>query len=117
VSDHVFGTRGVAHIQTHTIDFHDGTKWAHEMDGPDDMYQNEHNALFASIRMGTPINDGVYMTHSTLMAIMGRLSAYTGKTVTWDELIASELDLMPETLEWGPAPQRPVAVPGETPWV
>lgn len=117
VSDHVFGTKGVAHIQTHAIDFHDGSTWAHEMDGPDDMYQNEHNALFASIRMGKPINDGVYMTSSTLMAIMGRLSAYTGKTVTWDEVMNSNLDLMPEKLEWGPAPQRPVAVPGETPWV
>lgn len=48
------------------------------------MYQNEHNELFASIRSGKPINDGEWMTHSTLMGIMGRMAAYTGQEITWE---------------------------------
>jgi myo-inositol 2-dehydrogenase/D-chiro-inositol 1-dehydrogenase len=46
-----------------------------------DIYQVEHDELFASIRKGEPINDGTWMAHSTLMAIMGRMAAYTGKNV------------------------------------
>ena len=50
----------------------------------DDMYQNEHNELFASIRAGKPINNGDYMCKSTLMAIMGRMATYTGQDITWE---------------------------------
>jgi hypothetical protein len=67
------------------------------------MYQNEHDALFASIRAGEPIHDGDVMCKSTLMAIMGRLSAYTGQTVTWEQALASELDLSPPEYAWGRA--------------
>ena len=81
------------------------------------MYQNEHNALFASIRKGEPINNGQYMCDSTMMAIMGRLSAYTGKTLTWDQVLNSKLDLSPAKLEWGDIAVRPIARPGETPFV
>jgi predicted dehydrogenase len=114
VSDHIFGTKGTAHIQEHRIDLRDGERWRHKAEGPDDMYQNEHNALFAAIRKGEPINNGDYMCKSTLMAIMGRISAYTGKTVTWDEVLNMDLDLQPATLEWGPMPMDPVPVPGQT---
>jgi predicted dehydrogenase len=113
VSDHVFGTRGVAHIQTHNLETRDGKLWQHEKDPADDMYQNEHDELFASIRSGQPINDGEIMCNSTLLAIMARLSAYTGRSVTWDEMLKSDLDLSPAKYEWGAAPQRPVPVPGQ----
>ena len=46
------------------------------------MYQTEHDEMFAAIRKGDPINNGERMTKSTLMAIMGRMSAYTGKSIT-----------------------------------
>ena len=49
------------------------------------MYQAEHDALFAPIRKGQPINDGERMATSTLLGIMGRMAAYTGQTVTWDQ--------------------------------
>jgi predicted dehydrogenase len=113
VSDHVFGTKGVAHIQTHQIEKRDGTAWEHQKDPSDDMYQNEHDELFASIRSGKPINDGEIMCNSTLMAIMGRLSAYTGRTVTWDEMLKSDVDLSPKEYAWGEAPKCAVSVPGE----
>ncbi len=115
VSDHVYGTKGTAHIQTHEIADRAGTVlWKQEKDPADDMYQNEHNAFFAAIRKGEPINDGEIMCNSTLMAIMARLSAYTGKTVTWDEMLTSTLDLSPAAYTWGDAPQRPVQHPGMT---
>lgn len=67
-----------------------------------DMYQVEHDELFAAIRKGEPLNDGDWMLHSTMVGIMGRMAAYTGKKITWDEAIKSEEDLAPEeTLKWG----------------
>jgi predicted dehydrogenase len=113
VSDYVVGTQGIANIQRHRIDA-GAWKWRHRGEGPDDMYQNEHDALFRAIRAGEPINNGEYMCDSTLMAMMGRLSAYTGKTVTRDEIMNLDLDLSPAAYVWGAAPDCPIAVPGVT---
>ena len=65
-----------------------------------DMYQQEHNELFASIRRGKPINDGDWMAKSTLMAIMGRMACYTGQVVTWDQALNSREDLTPPSYRW-----------------
>ena len=114
VSDHIYGTNGTAHLQQHRIDYRNGQTWNHTSTQPDNMYQNEHNALFAAIRSGETINNGEYMCNSTLMAIMGRMSAYTGKTVTREQALNSKLDLVPATLEWGDLAMNPVATPGVT---
>jgi len=111
VSDHVFGTKGVAHLQTHAIEGQGGA-WRHRAEGEDDMYQNEHDALFRSIRAGEPIHDGDVMCSSTLMALMGRLAAYTGQEVTREQALQSQEDLAPAALAFGPAPAPVVAVPG-----
>lgn len=111
VSDHVYGTQGVAHIQTHEIQPRKGSAWKHQPEGPDDMYQNEHDALFRAIRNGDTIVDE-YMCDSTLMALMGRESAYTGRTVTRDEILHSDVRLGPENPAWGPSPVPPVPSPG-----
>ena len=63
------------------------------------MYQNEHNELFASIRSGKPINDGEWMAHSTLMALMGRMAAYTGQEVTWEQALNSQDKIVPDQLD------------------
>jgi myo-inositol 2-dehydrogenase / D-chiro-inositol 1-dehydrogenase len=65
-----------------------------------DMYQNEHNELFAGIRCGKPINDGDWMAHSTMMGIMGRMAAYTGQEITWEQAMNSEEKLVPDQLDW-----------------
>jgi hypothetical protein len=79
------------------------------------MYQIEHNELFTSIRNDLPINDGIWMAHSTLMAIMGRMAAYTGKEITWDEALNSQEKLVPDNLTWDmDLPIRPMAMPGKT---
>ena len=64
------------------------------------MYQQEHNELFASIRAEKAHNDGEWMTHSCLLGIMGRRAAYTGQKVTWDQVMSDETSLYPEGLEW-----------------
>jgi predicted dehydrogenase len=80
-----------------------------------DMYQDEHNELFASIRSGKPINDGVRMAQSTLMGIMGRMAAYTGQEITWEQALHSEEKLVPEHLDWSVKLDiPPMAVPGIT---
>lgn len=78
------------------------------------MYQTEHDDLFASIRAGTPINDCERGANSTLMAIMARMAAYTGQTVTWDQALNSKEDLSPPKFEFGPLPMPEVAVPGKS---
>lgn len=76
----------------------------------------EHADLIASIREGKVINEGRQVAESSLTAIMGRMSAYTGQEVTWDwAMNSSRLDLRPERYDFdAPAPMRPVAIPGKT---
>jgi myo-inositol 2-dehydrogenase/D-chiro-inositol 1-dehydrogenase len=114
VSDWIFGTRGRCNIQAAEIDGGPGWswRWRGRDDEPDDMYQNEHNELFAAIRKGEPINNGEYMCNSTLMALMGRMSAYTGQALTWEQAWNSQEDLSPKAYEWGPIETPPVAKPG-----
>ena len=79
------------------------------------MYQQEHNELFASIRTGKPINDGEWMAHSTLMGIMGRMAAYTGQEVTWEQAMNSQEKLVPDQLDWNMKLDiAPMAMPGVT---
>jgi myo-inositol 2-dehydrogenase/D-chiro-inositol 1-dehydrogenase len=82
-----------------------------------DMYQQEHDELFAAIRSGEPVNDGVSMANSTLLAIMARQAAYTGAAVTWEKMMTSEEDLNPEPWAWGDRARPAIAVPGETRFV
>jgi predicted dehydrogenase len=79
-----------------------------------DMYQTEHDELFASIRSANPINNGQYAATSTLLALMGRMAAYTGKVITWKDAMDSDEDLSPPAYTWGDAPMRPVPRPGST---
>ena len=79
-------------------------------------YEQEHTDLIASIRAGEPLNEAQQVAHSTLCAIMGRMSTYTGKTVTWEQAINSQLDLTPSAFAfaYGDLGVRDVAVPGKT---
>lgn len=83
-----------------------------------DMYQQEHDELFASIRSGKPVNDGPWEAQSTLVGIMGRMAAYTGQEVTWEMMQQSQERLVPEKLEWDmKLPIAPLAVPGRTKFI
>jgi hypothetical protein len=78
------------------------------------MYQTEHDVLFSSIRSANPINNGQYAAYSTLLAIMGRMAAYTGEVITWEMAMDSKENLSPAAYTWGDAPVRPVPRPGFT---
>jgi predicted dehydrogenase len=116
VSDYVLGTTGTCAVMKHAIM---GKKpWRLRMKPggkPDDMYQNEHDDLFASIRAGTPINDGEWMARSTLMAIMGRMVTYTGQVIGWEAALNSKEDLTPPRYDLkANLKVAPVAMPGQT---
>ena len=69
VEDYVLGSKGKALVLAHTIQPESGELWKY--DGPKpSMYEQEHRELFAGIRSGNHINDGVYMSYSTLLAPM-----------------------------------------------
>ncbi len=76
-----------------------------------DPFVQEHINLVTGIRTGNIVNDAEAQVMSTLVTIMGRESAYTGKDVTWEELINSDLRLGPTTYEFGPVPGIPETVP------
>jgi len=84
--------------------------------GPkNDMYQTEQDERCAAIRKGEPINDGTWMAHSTLMAIMGRNAAYTGQEITWEQAMNSQEKLVPDSLTWDmKLPIAPLPMPGRT---
>jgi myo-inositol 2-dehydrogenase / D-chiro-inositol 1-dehydrogenase len=94
---------------THAID--GSTPWTGTAKS-NDMYQREHDLLFQSIRTATPVNDGSFMSHSSLLAIMGRMAAYTGRVVTWEQAMNSQVDMNAEPWKMGPRPSPPLAVPG-----
>jgi hypothetical protein len=122
ISNWVFGSRGTANLMRRTITGE--TNWKYQ--GPPGRTQHpdiwgghkeEQDALFASIREGKPINNGDYMTKSTLMAILGRMTTYTGQALTWEQAYNSTEDLTPKDFRSGNLPTPPVAIPGVTKFV
>ncbi len=120
VEDTIVGTQGVAKVFKKTI-FTDPTEsntaWKFEGKARN-MYQAEHDEMFAAIRAGQPLHNGDYMCKSTLMAIMARMAAYTGEEITFEQALNSTEDLSPTayTMDTEP-PTRPVAMPGKTKFV
>lgn len=115
VFDSIIGTAGTAKITGAagpTIRSKENWRYT----GPkSDMFQLEHNELFASIRKGAPLNDGARMANSTMMAILGRMAAYTGQEITWEEALNSKEQLVPGKLDWKMKLDiPPLAVPGFT---
>lgn len=108
MSARVLGTRGNALLSERTNGLtikSDKEDWVYE--GPfNQMYQQEHDELFASIRAKKPINNGAYMSYSTLLAIMGRMAAYTGQEITWKMALDSKEDLFKGVL--GTKPEDPL---------
>ncbi len=85
-----------------------------------DPYIQEHTDLIESVRSGKPLNELKRVAESTLTAILGRMTTYTGKALTWEQALHSKLQLMPEpaNLTWNTElPKWTVAVPGKTPFV
>jgi predicted dehydrogenase len=112
VSDHVIGSNGSCQLMAHKIEGPHAWQYSGQSS---DMYQQEHDELFAGIRSGAALNDGGFMAYSTLMGIMGRMATYTGQKVMWQQALNSKENLMPSRLDMSASlPTPPVAKPGLT---
>jgi len=124
--DEVFqGTQGSVEIGKGLITDLEGNsqyKYPRKWGEDSNPYQVEHDRLFASIRNGGVIADAENGAMSTLTAILGRMATYTGKKITLEEALNSELHLMPETVTWDSTPPSvpdsegnyPIPTPGKT---
>ena len=112
VGERFVGTKGVAHGRG-VIEGQNAYQYPGESPDP---YVQEQADLIAGIRHGTVINEGRNVAESTMSAIMGRMSAYTGRALKWDwAMNASKLDYTPPSYDFDTEyPPRPAAVPGET---
>lgn len=116
-SDYIMGTQGNAYIargQVYTTDLKGAVTWRYKGPTPN-MYQVEHDEMYASIRAGNPINNGDRMCTSTLAGLMGRMAGYTGQEISWEQALNSQLKLVPDQLDWnGKLEVAPMAIPGKT---
>ena len=114
IAEALVGTKGECQINSYRFYTITGEKPWRFRGEDNDPYVQEHTDLIGSIRAGKPLNELKSVTESSLTAIMGRMSAYTGKAVTWEQALNSKEQLMADRLAWGPMPVPPVAIPGET---
>ena len=110
VSERVMGTKGIAflndggNISIRDYNGNELWKYDYENNPVKNPYDQEHIHLVESIRLDKKINQAEELAYSTLIAIQGREAAYTGKSISWDEIMASSLRYGPETYEMGPLP-------------
>ncbi len=116
----ITGTKGFADCNGTIFDLKGNPVWkyAYPKEGDTDLtwkvkdpYVQEHVNLVTAIRSGKTINDAEAQVNSTLITIMGRIAAYTGKDVTWEEMLNSNLSLGPKTYAMEPVPNIPETVP------
>ena len=91
-SSTVLGSKGKASITGCRIWGETNWRW----NGRCNPYQVEHDVLFKAIRSGEPVNNGDYMARSTMITVMGQLSCYTGKEVTWEQINKSDFYYPPK---------------------
>ncbi len=124
VSEWLQGTNGATNCRNQILDQAGAEIWKYEYPLTDDgqpgtevkisPYQQEHIDLVTAIRTGKPFNEAENTAMSTLVAIMGRVSAYTGKEVTMDEMMNSDMKLGPKVYVMGPVDvSKEVPLPGE----
>ena len=107
------GTKGFADAAGKLFDLQGNEIWKypHPEEGDTELkwkvtnpFVQEHINLVTGIRTGKPVNDAEAQVNSTLLTIMGRISAYTGKDVLWDEVLNSDLYLGPKIYAFGSVP-------------
>jgi predicted dehydrogenase len=121
VSEHAHGSLGQANVGAGRIESAGGWSWRHDGENAD-PYQVEHDVLFRAVREDTPHNEAEFGATSTLTSILGRMATYSGKEVSFEEALASDLALVPERYAFDATPptvpdadgRYPVPVPGVT---
>ena len=124
--DEVFqGTKGSVEVGKGIINDLDGNlkyKYPYSLENEPNPYQVEHDKLFASIRKGGVISDTENGAKSTLTAILGRMATYSGKKLTMEDALNSNLKLVPEEMTWNSTPptlpdkngRYKIPIPGKT---
>jgi predicted dehydrogenase len=112
VGELIMGTEGYTNCISTIWDLDGNVKWKFEYpkdENGNEMnhvlipeYVQEHMHLVYAIRTGNYVNEAEQTAYSTLTAIMGRTAAYTGRAITWDEILRSDIDLGPANIEFGP---------------
>ena len=123
IGEIIMGTEGYTNCKNTIFNLDGSVKW--EYNYPKDSngestgtvkispYVQEHIHLVTVIRNNTPVQEAEQTAVSTLTAIMGRISAYTGKKTTWDQMMNSTLKLGPDLYNLGNSDMEfPVPVPG-----
>jgi predicted dehydrogenase len=100
----ILGSKGKADIMRCRIWGETNWRW----EGGCDPYQREHDILFAAIRSGKAVNNGDYMARSTMISVMGQISCYTGKEVTWEQVNKSDFYYPPKPEECRDGMEPPV---------
>jgi predicted dehydrogenase len=102
----IYGTKGYTDAFNTIYNIDGSVKWKHSYEEfpRNDAYKQELIQLVKAIRTNIPYNDIEQNVQSTMLAIMARESAYTGKFITWDQIMASTQKLGPETYQFGPVP-------------
>jgi predicted dehydrogenase len=121
VSERLQGSKGSTNCQNSILDLAGNEIWKYEYPLDKDQkptnsvsvdpYVQEHIDLITAIRTGKPYNELENTAISTMVGIMGRISAYTGKETTYEEMMNSDLKLGPKVFEFGP-----VDIPKEVPF-
>ena len=100
----IAGTKGTAGLLSGTIRDNRGNIVYKQEKGPYDMYLIEHQKMYEAIRSGNTINNGDYMAKSTMMGIAARMSAYSGRRLTWEEALSNEESMAPTGYAWEDLP-------------
>jgi myo-inositol 2-dehydrogenase/D-chiro-inositol 1-dehydrogenase len=102
----VLGSKGKADIMECRIEGETNWRWKDRCD----PYQREHNVLFEAIRSGKAVNNGDYMCRSTMTGVMGQISCYTGKEVTWEQINKSDFYYPPRAEDCYDGMEPPVKI-------
>ncbi len=122
-ADVILGTKGQAYMPSKCRIVSNGqVTWEWGRQEKPSMYDVEHKELFESVRSGTPINNGLYMVRSTMTAILGRMVAYSGQKITWDDALKITQTVGPAEVSWDMKPpilpdadgNYPCPIPGFT---
>ncbi|MBR4130366.1 MAG: Gfo/Idh/MocA family oxidoreductase [Bacteroidaceae bacterium] len=118
VSEFIQGSKGSWDSETNEIkDLEGNVIWKYDEEKLREEFQQfdpytlEHVDWVNHIRKGTAHEEATDCAASCMAGIMGREAAYTGQTVTWDEMTQSPIDYLPEKLELGPLDLASMTVP------
>jgi predicted dehydrogenase len=113
VGEVIRGSKGICSLNPGQGSIEGEHEWYFDGENPN-PYVQEHVDLHDSVRSGAGLNEARTVAEATMTAILGRLSAYTGRTLEWQSTLEADLDLSPGAYVMGDLPVPPVAVPGRT---